>query len=1279
MDKVVIEISKVADEYRFRIGEGNSNKTAVRLFTKTVTRSSQQNIQDGIRRATQDPDGPYSLEALGRLMYSLLLPDEVKAFLRGSSQPLLISTDDPAIPWELCYDDGTRQFLGLKCAIGRRLVTDAELKRGEMPPATHPAFLLVGNPTGDLRGADEEVNRVCELVQRFGLAPRMLTGRRAEQLAVQVELGQGYYVGIHYAGHAEYNKRARQNVLALADKSKLSAEELRSCLRGRPFVFLNACSTDRSRSPGRRPALAWEVVEGLAAACIRGGASGVIGARWDVDDQGSADFAVMFYEAALKGQPIGEALRQARLRFREQRPHDSTWAAFTLYGDPTRSLLATTASELSQPERVTGMFLGDGQLNRERFSTTVNQALDFAIQEARYASASVVDTLHIFIGFTKADDSLTRQTFNRLGRSAKQVRDSLRNEFYRSGRATPPFTLGRSTLSPSARQVLERADGAAQADGQPLIEELPLLLALLETLDPHVQESLRQNGLPVERLRAIAQGKEPSGWDDHGGGGPPVQPPFDPTAVQALTVALQEAYRTGYGFIDTPHFVIGLTKVPEGYTTRALQAQKLDPKRVRDTIRYALQPAGSPRTPPDGAITLTPNIMSPRVRSILDQAAETAKAMGSDAIEERHLLIALLHTQGSATLSFLRGLGINLDEMLAFAQGTSSRTGSSSATPLLDRYGRDLVREAREGRLKATIGRSAEMGRVAQILGLRDKNAPLLVGDAGVGKTAIAEGLAWRIAEDRAPEHLRGKRIIELPVASLVAGTKYRGELEERVADILKEAAQPDIILFLDEIHTLVGAGRAEGGSLDAGNIFKPALARGELRCIGATTLDEYRKSIEKDTALARRFQLVYVEEPGATETLEMLRQTRERYENHHHVQLIESALEAAVRLSQAYLPDRRLPDKAYDLVDEACVRAWVGSASQWTGQPTPQTDTRPVVDADAVARVVADWTGIPVGRLTTDEQQRLLSLETLLQQRVVGQPRAVTAVAQAIRLRRAGLKRADRPSGVFLFLGPTGVGKTELARALAEVLFGSEQDLIRFDMSEYMEAHSVARLIGAPPGYVGHDEGGLLTNALRRRPYSVVLLDEFEKAHPQIADIFLQVFGDGRLTDGQGHVADARNAIFILTSNVATGVTQKRQPVGFQAHDQPPDDGRHEITAELSRTFRPEFLNRLDEIVLFDALAPEQLRQIARLQLERLVAEVSAQHGVTLRYDESVVEMVCKEGYDPQYGARPLQRAIERLIGRPLARALLEGVRGTLALQAQNGQVQILAESAAS
>lgn len=1287
MSKVAfLAITRVGDGFRFQRGKPESGPAAFAPETTSISKDDQEQLHRAIEQATRDPSGRYQLENLGGWMSRRLLPPQIQDFLRKLDTPLIISTDAPEIPWELCYDGRTQQFLGLRCAIGRQLVTATELQaHTETPPFDEQSFLLIGNPRGDLKAAEEEIQRLRKICLSAGASMRILMGSRATSFDVQLELEKGkQYLAIHYAGHAMQDSANGPCSLLLANKTRLSSDSIQKVLRGHPIVFLNACATDRAGKPDRRNAITLKITEGLAGAFIGGGARCVIGTRWDVNDHEASDFAVLFYEAALEGQPIGEALRLARVRFRELHPDDATWAAFVLYGDPTLYLI-----EPSSP------FLPTGRLNRACFSSGVGKALGALPNETQQTGSEVIDVQHLLLALTTIDGGRTAEVLAKMGHERAEAHSQMQRLFRRDRPPTRQLELIRDAFSDRARAALEAAKTEAKAMSAERIEEDHLLAVALRLLDKDLAEQLRQRGLDPERMLALLNGEVEGGGNGAVVADPPPPPPPPRTRprlaplAEVLAIASAEASYMGYPKVDTPHLVIALTKVRRGYTDLGLQEQGFIPKHVRDTIRQALPIAGPPRrSPPE----ITSAMLGSRVQRIINDAGNEAQSANSEDIYERQVLIAFLKTKDSSTRQFLEDLSIDLEALRAYAQQVEpsaqheqdiaqgawpvpqdgrGRRPTSSETPYLDQLGRDLTREAREGKLKPVIGRSQELGQIARILARADKNTPLLLGDAGVGKTAVVEGLAQRIADGTAPQNLLGKRIIDLPVANLVAGTKYRGDLEGLLAKVIREASQPEIILFLDEIHTLVGAGRAEGGMLDVGNMIKPALSDGRIRCIGATTLGEFRKSIEKDAALVRRFQAVMIAEPSPEEAREILRQTRERYERHHQVRLLDTALEAAVALSVAYLPDLRLPDKACDLVDDACARARISSASQWSAQASPLA-VPPVVDAEAVARVVAEKTGIPVARLTEAEQDRLLKLEESLHRRVVGQDEAVAAVSQAVRLGRAGLKKQSRPTGVFLFIGPTGVGKTELAKALAETLFGSEQELIRLDMSEFMEPHSVARLIGAPPGYVGYEEEGQLSGALRRKPYAVVLLDEIEKAHSHVYDLFLQLFDDGRLTDAQGRLADGSNAIFILTSNVATELI-RRQPVGFQTrHLAAEPDHRRVLEGELRKTFRPEFLNRIDEIVVFQPLTQEQTLAIARLQLEQLVRQLREQHGLTLIVEDIALERIAAEGYSEQYGARPLERAIERLVKQPLSNLILSGAKGTVRVIADGKIVRL-------
>ena len=1254
----LLEISRVQDAYRFRLEQPGLGAAVQEHVTPPIAAADQRALREAIEQAASNPAGACSLEDLGRLLHNLLLPREIQAFLRELDRPLVISTDAPEIPWELFYSDEPGQFLGLRLPVGRRLVTVAEVRPlAAALPEPPASFLLIGNPQGDLPGADREADLLQNLLGRMGAPVRVLSGSRAALLPVQLALQSEDYLVIHYAGHAEQDRASKESALLLAERGRLSAEMIRKLVRGRPFVFLNACGSDRPSEPGRRAALPWPVCEGLAAAFVAAGARAVIGTRWEVGDQASAEMAALFYERALQGAPIGEALRQARVRFRQQRPGDATWAAFVLYGDPCLSLVNPA-----------GAFLPDGRLNRSRFSSRANTALDLALVEAQQLGYGFVGTPHLFIALTKIEGGRTQEVLQRLDCQPQAVRDRLRSEMRRGQPTGTPPTLEAGSFSRRAARILQAAGEEAAAAGAAVIDEEHLLAALAHELDGPTAQSLQRQGVDLRRISALLRGEHTG---EHLYAAAPAVPKrerglhswmsqLDRDARQALMFAQEEAQRGGHERVETPHLVIGLAMVEGGFTARSLERLGLDPRRVCSVLRSALRPgSASPGEVEQGGVRLAPH-----VQQILQMATAEAERRGA-AAGERDLWAAFQRLQGSATAELLRRLGIRVDLMLASSEGGGANAGAS-ATPLLDRLGRDLTCEAREGRLKPVVGRRRELARIAQVLARSDKNAPLLVGDAGVGKTAVVEALAQRIADGAVPAHLRGARLIELPVANLVAGTRYRGDLEERLAQVIQEASRPDIILFLDEVHTIVGAGQAEGGTLDAATILKPALARGQIRCIGATTPGDYRRTIEKDPALSRRFQRVWVGEPTPEETLEILRQTAHRYEEHHRVRLTDEALQAAVRLAEAYLVERRFPDKAGDLIEEACVRARVQSPSRW---PEPEGTDLPRIDPAMVAEVVAEWTGIPVARLTEAEHSRLLDLERLLHERVVGQDEAVSALVQAVRLARVGLRQENRPVGVFLFVGPTGVGKTQVAKALAEILLGSEQALIRFDMSEFAEPHSVARLIGSPPGYKGHEEGGHLTEALRRRPYAVVLLDEIDRAHPDVVDLLLQLFDDGRLTDGQGRVADGRHAIFIMTTNAGAGPAAGRR-LGLLA---PAEAEPAEPPAGLGLPFRPEFLNRIDRVVQFRHLTPEQVRTIARMQLQALAARVEALHGIRLEVEEGAIDLICREGYSREYGARPLQRTIERLVAQPLGDLVLAGTRGAVVVAGVDGQMRVL------
>ena len=732
---------------------------------------------------------------------------------------------------------------------------------------------------------------------------------------------------------------------------------------------------------------------------------------------------------------------------------------------------------------------------------------------------------------------------------------------------------------------------------------------------------------------------------------------FSPGAETAIRLAQEAAGELGHGYVGTEHLLLGLAREEDGVAHAVLLGAGVTAERLAAAIR---RNCGMGLPGPDPAQGLTP-----RARRVVELAVEEAMRCAERSVSTEHLLSGLLREGNNMGVRALRSAGADprqLQELLARRQKENPRRAAPRPAPkeeptskTLRECSRDLTAEARAGRLDPVIGRDTEIGRMIQILSRRTKNNPCLLGEPGVGKTAVVEGLARKIAAGEVPEELMEVRLLSLDVASMVAGTKYRGEFEERIRKILDEVKRAgNIILFLDELHTVVGAGSAEG-AVDAANIIKPALGRGELRLIGATTLGEYRKYIERDAALERRFQPITVAEPTAETALAILRGLRQRYETHHSITIREEALQAAVELSVRYLPGRFLPDKAIDLMDEAASLVRLGGM---TGGLEAWRERRSSVRAEDVAAVVAAWTGIPATRLTEDEGERLLHLEEALSRRVVGQKEAVEALSRAVRRGRVGLKDPRRPTGSFLFLGPTGVGKTELCKALAEVLFGEEKALVRFDMSEYMERHSVSRLIGSPPGYVGHDEGGQLTEKVRRRPYCVVLFDEVEKAHEDVWNLLLQIMDEGSITDAQGRRVDFRNTVVIMTGNVgARSLVAPGTKLGF-APEEKVKNGEAEVMEELKRTFRPEFLNRVDEIIFFHALTQPELKEVARRMLQALSQRLEGM-GITLEAEEQAVAALARAGFDPKNGARPLRRVLRTGVEDAVAEEVLSGRLG--------------------
>jgi len=784
---------------------------------------------------------------------------------------------------------------------------------------------------------------------------------------------------------------------------------------------------------------------------------------------------------------------------------------------------------------------------------------------------------------------------------------------------------------------------------------------------------------------------------------------FSERARRSLTRAQEEAQHFGHNYIDTEHILLGLVAEEEGVASKVLNNLGVSASKIRAAVEFVI---GRGERASIGEVGLTP-----RAKRVIELAVDEARRLNHNYIGTEHLLLGLLREREGAAVGVLESFGITLERVQTeidtlLSQGASqphAAARGAARTPVLDQLGIDLTAAARAGKLDPVIDRDKEIERVIQILSRRTKNNPALIGEPGVGKTAVVEGLAHRIVSGEVPETLQGKRVVTLDVGSLVAGTKYRGEFEERLKKVIDEIKNAgNCVIFIDELHTIVGAGAAEG-AVDASNILKPSLSRGEIQCIGATTFDDYRKYVEKDAALERRFQPVQVAEPTVEETLEILRGVKERYEEYHHLIISDEALQVATSLAARYIPDRFLPDKAIDLMDEAASRVRIkrgvapisltearralesvrkdkedAIASQqyeygaelrdrevqlmkkmksmeqeWKEE---QKQDKPVVTEEDMAEVVGMWTGIPVVRLTTDESSRLLQMEEALHHRIIGQDEAITTVSKAVRRARAGLKDVRHPIGSFIFLGPTGVGKTELVRTLAEFMFGTEDSLVRLDMSEFMERHNVSRLVGAPPGYVGYDEGGQLTEAVRRNSYCVILLDEIEKAHDDVFNILLQIFDDGHLTDAKGRRIDFRNSIIVMTSNIGAELIKRDMTLGFATHADEEKNRQAEygkmkdkVLGEMKKKFRPEFLNRIDGVVVFHSLSKEQIRQIVDLMLNEVVKSLS-EKNVKLEITDAARDFLGEKGYDPTFGARPLRRVIQNEVEDKLSEALLRG-----------------------
>ncbi len=1272
---------------------------------------------------------------LGKLLHDLL-PEEIQEGLqRHPNTPLLIQTNDPSFPWELLHDD--RNFIKLTRPVGRTLMVPLNIGQRFGDFKDRLAVLIIANPNRNhpplnLPEAENEAKALLELFKTHHCQVKILAGHRATKIEVMKHLHSegefGPYDIIHFSGHAEFDesKEEQGGALILHGGQKLLASEIRKFVRGFPVVFLNACHTSQAAADRLDaaqqylqvgPRIARNLAEAFLIGNHKGGARALIGTLWRIADLSSRKFAEIFYDRLLGQVTIGEALCHARRITYDDK--DATWASFILYGDPSLQPFqagVTTAEQAKarkSPKRTTpegGVHppegIGVGQeISLENFGNSGKEVLYYTLQEMEAMRLSAMITAQLFIGLTKISGGYTQKLLEGQGFQPKQVRDCIRSYW-----SKVDFLKGESGISARLARIFHLAQDYAELgdNGSNLIEEKQLLQGFLEEGGGSTRQILESLGVQLPPAdRALIQSLEI--FQDLRSSTAAQPPSSDGTphdlvqwfhsycqhlgdsGLPVMEAAFKEWFYWRHGILGTPHLFIGLTKWEGGVTCAVLKKLGLSPKLVRDTFRVTM---GMGNAPPNQPLKLTK-----RFREILGRAHDLARQESSKAgevlgteslpvkIEERHLLLGFLqdgiNDPESPSLQILKQFGLDASRMWELAQtpaggptggeGVQPNPSQAKATPLLDRLGRDLSRLAKEGKLTPVVGREKEIERLIQVLSRKAKNNAVLIGEAGVGKTAIVEGLAQWIAQGKAPPDLANLHLVEISAAGLVAGTKYRGDFEERLQQLVTEVRESEnVVVFVDEMHTLMGAGESMNGALDAANILKPALARGEIRCIGATTVAEYRKYVEADAALDRRFQSIMVNPPTPEDALAMLKGAKSSFESHHGVIFTDAALEAAVQLSVQYLPDRHLPDKAFDLIDEAAARVKIARTRKPSDEGAREKELPEVTPRD-VAEALSCWkqVSIPLGGVQDDEREVLLGLEDRLQALVVGQNEAVAALAQAVRLTRVNVKDPQRPAGVFLLMGPVGVGKSYLARTLAEIL---RRKLIQLDMSEFSEPHQITKLIGAPPAYVGHGEEGILTGPLRTYPNAVVLLDEIEKAHPKVLDLFLSLFEEGRLTDGKGRAIDARNAMFIMTSNLdAGGGSSGMASIGFKGS--PSEQNQEALAETVQRRLGREFTSRIDRIVRCNFLEREHARAIARLMVAELTKRIWESHGLEVEVGESVYEHLCDKGYAKVYGVRPLRQKINELIGDRLSQMLLAGdlpKRGKIVLQIRGGEIAL-------
>ncbi len=1310
---IVLNITNFNGEiYQFAIPGPGRIGGIMSAFQTEIALGTRQTITEPYRNAATRQSVPQgAFEAAGQMIFSLF-PKGVQRYIEKNPEaPILIQTNDVSVPWELFHDG--EGFQGLSRPIGRMLMTPIDIGWKSRPAERNPrpSVLVVANPgrddpNTDLPEADKEGSALCEFLESRGCRVNMLAGRSASRFNVMSHLqgGQGVYDIIHFAGHAVLEKGGGKSFASLElSDGRLSSHEISIMFRGSPIVFLNACHT--IQSGGTRPedmphayATGSDASRDLAQVFIIGNEDGraraLIGTLFRNSDSLSKDMALNFYRALLDGQCIGEALRVARNGIYS--PDDVTWASYVLYGDPCLKLIesasggeagveeveededasedeTTTAGSagtdtgegpgISGPDGVQGQAAEEDALTIDMLGGSARKALLNAMREATGTSFKMLITIHLFLGMATVKDGFTRSFLQLQVEDPDKLLDYLRKFSIALTKLLDSngLTARVNRLLKLAREYSKLDPGKAGG-----VEEKHLLQAFFEDGGGTTAMLLGRLGIRLPKqdreyivnMPLFSAEYQPAmnisaRQTERKAGGEDILNALGTSGRKALDRAVDEARSMGHPGLTTPCLLIGVLETDRDGIGRTVQAAGVETARLKRYLRSVVKP-GPPLLSQDIAIT---------GRSL--QILESAKKFSSGKIEANHIGMAILENgiedPGSITVQILKHLGLNPAEMLdalrssAFSASSADSKDTPSATPFIDEIGKDLTRMAREGRLDPVIGKAAEIDEIAEILLRKEKACPVLVGEAGVGKTAIVKAFAQKIADGRIPRALADRRVVEIAVSDLVAGTKYRGDFEKRMQGIVREVANAgDVVLFLDEIHTLVGAGGARDGAMDAGNILKPALARGDFKCIGATTHDEYRRWIESDAALERRFTPVRIAEPTPEEAVEILEGVRPSYEAHHNVTILPETIREAVKLSGANLPHKRLPDKAIDLMDRACSR--VQMASDRSGKD----GAYPEVTARHVREVLAALTGVPVPLCDSSEPgagaSKMADLETALNRQVVGQPNAVSALVRVASMAETRMREPGRPQNVLMFTGPVGVGKSSLAKAFAKQ---SGRELVQLDMTEYAERHQIAKLIGAPAGYIGHGREGFLTGKLRTHPHCVVLLDEMEKAHPDVSQLFLHLFDEGRLADAKGKTVDAQKAMFVMTSNIETDPvgSSSGKSVGFVA---PVSDSSGSAPYEaLGCFFSREFVDRIDRIIPFRHLGKDDIFTIAKQMLVDFSDRLHENHGVRIVALDKAVRFIVDKSFAPRSGVRPLRRALEAYVANPLSSMVAKGLTG--------------------